>query len=160
MARDMASVGRAGKADERRTFSGGRRFYTRASCAAPKHTESIMATTASGHTTLIASDKVEGTAVYNRQGEKLGSVYNLMIDKMSGEVEYANLSFGGLFGIGSSLHPLPWDVLDYDEQQGGYVVDLDPEMLKNAPSYDRDTSPAFDQNYNRGVNDYYGVGTL
>ena len=35
---------------------------------------------------LIASDKVEGTAVYNRQGERLGTVYNLMIDKYSGQV--------------------------------------------------------------------------
>ncbi|MFM9978440.1 MAG: PRC-barrel domain-containing protein [Sphingomonadaceae bacterium] len=117
-------------------------------------------TTASGHTSLIASDRVEGTTVYNRQGEKLGTVHNLMIDKMSGEVEYANLSFGGLFGIGSSLHPLPWDVLDYSDEQGGYVVDLDPEMLKNAPSYERETSPAFDRDYNRGVNEYYGVGSL
>jgi uncharacterized protein YrrD len=34
--------------------------------------------------TLISSDKVEGTSVYNRQGEKLGSIHTLMIDKISG----------------------------------------------------------------------------
>ena len=41
---------------------------------------------------LISSDKVTGTAVYNRQGEHLGSVYNLMVDKISGQVAYAVMS--------------------------------------------------------------------
>jgi PRC-barrel domain len=124
--------------------------------------EVIMATTttASGHTSLIASDRVEGTTVYNRQGEKLGSVHNLMIDKLSGKVEYANLSFGGLFGVGSTLHPLPWRVLDYDPDKNGYVVDLDKAMLEKSPNYERDREPAFDPDYNRRVDDYYGVPTL
>jgi hypothetical protein len=68
---------------------------------------------------LISSDKVEGTAVYNRQGEKLGSIYTLMIDKISGKVVYAVMSFGGFLGIGDRYHPLPWSVLKYDTRQGG-----------------------------------------
>jgi hypothetical protein len=56
---------------------------------------------------LIASDKVEGTAVYNRQGERLGEVYNFMVDKRSGRVAYAVMSFGGFLGMGQSYHPLP-----------------------------------------------------
>src|SRR3546814_13916098 len=63
---------------------------------------------------LIASNKVEGTAVYNRQGERLGSVYNFMVNKREGTVEYAVMSFGGFLGIGESYHPLPWKVLTYD----------------------------------------------
>src|SRR3546814_21037374 len=74
---------------------------------------------------LIASNKVEGTAVYNRDREKLGSIYNFMVTKREGRVEYAALQFGGLFGLGSDYYPLPWDVLTYDTAQGGYVVDLD-----------------------------------
>ena len=69
--------------------------------------------------TLISSDKVEGTAVYNREGEKLGSIHTLMIDKMSGKVAYAVMSFGGFLGIGDRYHPLPWNVLDYETSQGG-----------------------------------------
>jgi len=68
---------------------------------------------------LIASDKVEGTAVYNRAGESIGSIYNLMIDKRSGQVEYAVMSFGGFLGIGERYHPMPWKALDYDMRQGG-----------------------------------------
>ena len=83
--------------------------------------------------TLISADKVEGTSVYNRSGDKLGSVKTVMIDKKSGKVAYAVMSFGGFLGIGSDLHPLPWAVLDYDTAEDGYVVDLDKDTLEKAP---------------------------
>ena len=66
---------------------------------------------------LIASDKVEGTAVYDRNGTKLGSVYNFMVEKRSGHVAYAVMSFGGFLGMGSSYHPLPWNQLTYEPAQ-------------------------------------------
>src|SRR5258708_30724806 len=84
---------------------------------------------------LISSDKVVGTAVYDLQGEHLGSVYNLMVDKISGQVAYAVMSFGGFLGMGESYHPLPWRVLQYDVRQNGYVVDLDQRRLDGGPSY-------------------------
>lgn len=107
---------------------------------------------------LIASNKVEGTAVYNRDGEKLGSVYNFMVDKQSGQVEYAVLSFGGLFGFGGDYYPLPWDVLSYDTDRGGYVVNIDKSLLENAPRYGSNAEPAFDLEYGRSVYGYYGLG--
>jgi sporulation protein YlmC with PRC-barrel domain len=106
---------------------------------------------------LIASNKVEGTTVYNRGGEKLGTIYNFMVDKRSGQVEYAVLQFGGLFGLGSDYYPLPWDVLTYGTDQSGYVIDLDKTMLEKAPRYTSDTEPSFDRNYGREVYGYYGV---
>ena len=108
-------------------------------------------------TRLIASNKVEGTAVYDRSGDKLGSIYNFMVDKNSGEVEYAVLTFGGLFGLGGDYYPLPWEVLDYDTARGGYVVDLDKEVLEKAPRYGADEEPTFDRDYGREVYGYYGV---
>ena len=105
---------------------------------------------------LIASNKVEGTAVYNRAGERLGSVYNFMVDKMSGQVAYAVMSFGGFLGIGDSYHPLPWKSLTYDPNMGGYVVDLDRSRLEGAPSYKSNEDPWSDRNYGRSVYDYYG----
>jgi hypothetical protein len=106
---------------------------------------------------LIASNKVEGTAVYNRDGEKLGSIYNFMVDKRSGKAEYAVLQFGGLFGLGSDYYPLPWDVLTYEIDQGGYVVNLDKTVLEKAPRYASNAEPAFDRDYGREVYSYYGV---
>ena len=107
---------------------------------------------------LIASDKVEGTAVYNRKGERLGDVHNLMVDKYSGQVAYAVMSFGGFLGIGESYHPLPWKVLDYDKRTGGYVVDLDKDKLRAAPSFTRDQTPDWsNRDWGTRVHDYYGV---
>jgi len=105
---------------------------------------------------LIASDKVEGTSVYNKAGEKLGSVYNLMLDKRSGQVAYAVLSFGGFLGMGSNYHPLPWNQLTYDPRQGGYVVDLTKEQLEGAPTYSASEAPVWDDpTYGRGIDEYY-----
>lgn len=106
---------------------------------------------------LIASNKVEGTAVYNRDGEKLGSIYNFMVDKRSGQAEYAVLQFGGILGMGADYYPLPWDVLTYETSQGGYVVDIDKSLLEKAPRYSSDREPEFDRNYGREVYGYYGV---
>ncbi|MCC2664970.1 MAG: photosystem reaction center subunit [Geminicoccaceae bacterium] len=82
--------------------------------------------------TLISSDKVEGTAVYNREGEKLGSIHTLMIDKMSGKVAYAVMSFG--------------------------VVDLDRSKLEGAPTYGTAETPNWsDRRWGQQVHDYYGT---
>jgi hypothetical protein len=105
---------------------------------------------------LIASNKVEGTAVYNRQGERLGEVYNFMVDKRSGRVEYAVMSFGGFLGLGQSYHPLPWRVLTYDTGKGGYVVDLDRDRLRGAPSYSSSEAPDWsDQSWSARIDSYY-----
>ena len=106
---------------------------------------------------LIASNKVEGTEVYNRQGEHLGEVYNFMVNKRSGQVEYAVMSFGGFLGMGESYHPLPWQVLTYDPRQGGYVVDLDKSKLEGAPSYRAGEEPTYDRAFGERVYGYYGV---
>jgi sporulation protein YlmC with PRC-barrel domain len=107
---------------------------------------------------LISSNKVEGTAVYNRQGERLGSIYNFMVDKRSGQVEYAVLSFGGFLGIGEDYYPLPWKALTYDTALGGYVVDLDKDRLRNAPNYAASDNPDWrDPDYGRRIDDYYGT---
>ena len=108
--------------------------------------------------TLIAADKVEGTNVYNRLGEHLGSIDNVMIDKLSGKVAYAVMSFGGFLGIGERYHPMPWSMLKYDTAQGGYVVDIDKARLTGAPNYDATAVPNYgDRTWGKKVHDYYGV---
>ena len=71
---------------------------------------------------LIGSDKVEGTAVYGADSEKIGTIERVMIDKVSGKVSYAVLGFGGFLGIGHDHYPLPWQSLKYDTRLGGYVT--------------------------------------
>jgi len=105
---------------------------------------------------LIAASQVNGTNVYNRVGDKLGSIYDVMLDKVSGKAEYAIMSFGGFLGIGDSYHPLPWRSLTYDPRQEGYVVDIDRRRLEGAPYYSANESNVWDDPaYGRRVNDYY-----
>jgi sporulation protein YlmC with PRC-barrel domain len=108
---------------------------------------------------LIAAKKVLETDVYNPRGEKLGTVEDIMIDKMSGKAIYAIMSFGGFLGIGEKYHPLPWSTLNYDERKGGYVVNLDRKMLENAPSYDMDEDFIWTPEYGRQVDKYYNAPT-
>jgi hypothetical protein len=108
------------------------------------------------HGRLIAASKVNGTNVYNRAGEKLGSIYDVMLSKGSGKTEYAIMSFGGFLGIGGKFHPLPWQVLTYSPDLDGYVVDLDRDRLEGAPAYAADEMGQWDDPaYSRQITDYY-----
>ena len=106
---------------------------------------------------VISSDKVEGTKVYNTVGEKLGSVDDLMIDKISGQIRYAVLEFGGFLGMGTDRYPLPWNMLKYDTDKEGYVVPLDKNKLESAPRYAETEVPDYNDEYGKRVHDYYGV---
>lgn len=108
-------------------------------------------------TRLIASNKVEGTPVYSRDGERVGTVYNFMVDKRSGQVEYAVMRYGGFLGMGQRYYPLPWRVLTYHRDTGGYVIGMSARDFEDAPSFDRDEEPEFDRNYGRRVHNWYGL---
>jgi hypothetical protein len=82
---------------------------------------------------LIESDRVEGTTVYDPQGNE-----RLMIEKLSGRVAYAVMSFGGFLGMGSEEHTIPWSKLTYDTNLGGYRTDITEDQLRGAPAFSRD----------------------
>jgi hypothetical protein len=107
---------------------------------------------------LIGSDKIEGTPVYGADGKKIGTIQRLMIDKVSGKVAYAVISFGGFLGLGADYYPIPWSKLNYDTSLGGYRVDVTENQLKDAPKFNQNTdwdwsNRAKDQT----VYDYYRV---
>ena len=107
---------------------------------------------------LIGSDKVEGTAVYRTNGEKVGSIERVMIDKISGKVAYAVMSFGGFLGIGEDYYPLPWSPLKYNTHLDGYEVNVSEQQLRGAPKYGKyDNWDWSNTERNRKVYDYYGV---
>lgn len=104
---------------------------------------------------LIASDKVEGTAVYDRNGDRLGRIENFMVGKRSGKVEYAVLSFGGFMGVGERHYPIPWEQLTYNERLGGYLVEIDERDLERAPSHRAGDTPRFEGRYGEDIHSYY-----
>lgn len=115
--------------------------------------------TVSDHT-LITAGRVTDTSVYNKQGQCIGRIEDLSIDKVSGQVRYALLSFGGFLGMGEKFHPLPWSVLDYDTAFEGYVLPLSKDELEKAPSYTKSELEAFgggDRSYRDLLYSYYGT---
>jgi sporulation protein YlmC with PRC-barrel domain len=115
-------------------------------------------TTPSGHTQAIQASRVIGTDVYNQAGDHIGSIEDVMLDKLSNNIMFAVIGFGGFLGIGEKYHAVPWASLDYDQSRGGYVVAFTREQLEAAPVYDiadltgGDGSKVRDASY-----DYYRV---
>ena len=89
---------------------------------------------------LIGSDKVEGTPVYRPNGDRVGRIERVMIDKRGGKVAYAVLSFGGFLGMGADYYPLPWSLLTYNPTLGGYEVAVGEEQLAGAPKFSKSQS--------------------
>jgi hypothetical protein len=83
---------------------------------------------------LIGSDQVQGTAVFDADGTKIGAIERIMIDKLSGKVAYAVLSFGGFLGVGDEHRPLPWAALKYNTELGGYQILIPIGKLETAPT--------------------------
>jgi hypothetical protein len=108
--------------------------------------------------TLIGSDKVEGTAVYRPNGDRIGTIERVMIDKFSGKVGYAVMSFGGFLGIGNDHYPIPWPLLTYNERLGGYEVGITDNQLKGAPKFSREEAWTNENRRDEGLlYNYYGV---
>jgi hypothetical protein len=107
---------------------------------------------------LIGSDKVEGTNVYRSNGENIGSIERIMIDKLSGKVAYAVMSFGGFLGMGHEHYPVPWSLLTYNTKLGGYEVNISDDQLRGAPGYTGDNNWDWDDRKRaQQVYDYYRV---
>ena len=111
--------------------------------------------TATGHTRAILASKVNGTAVYNSDGEKIGHVEDVVLDKLSNNIMFAVIGFGGMLGVGEKYHPVPWSVLDYNPESGGYVINMSKDELKNSPAYDVDDLISDDGTLRTETYNYY-----
>ena len=115
-------------------------------------------TTTTGHTTAIRAGKAIGTNVYDPAGKRLGEVKDIVLDKTSNNIVFAVVSFGGVLGIGEKYHPVPWSTLDYEPDQGGYVVPFTAEQLKSAPADSIDALTANDGlAFRNRAYEYYGA---
>ena len=84
---------------------------------------------------VIESSRVEGTAVYDPAGKRIGTIQQLLIEKVSGRVLYVDMTFGGFLGLGTHHHTIPWEKLAYDTHLGGYRTDITEEQVKAAPAF-------------------------
>lgn len=115
-------------------------------------------TTQSGHTQAIRAKKVIGTPVRDSNGDDVGKVEDIVLDKLSNSILFAVVGFGGVLGMGEKYHPVPWAVLDYDESKDCYVINVSRDKLESAPA---DTIEALTRKdgagYRQQTYDYYGV---
>ncbi|MBX9930326.1 MAG: PRC-barrel domain-containing protein [Methylobacterium sp.] len=104
---------------------------------------------------LVESDRVEGTAVYNADQRPIGTIKRLVIEKVSGQVIYAVTSFGGLFGMGSEVHTIPWEQLHYDTTLHGFRTNITEEQLRNAPEFSRGDKALLSRRDWEELSEYY-----
>ncbi len=116
----------------------------------------MASSTAHPNHRLISSEDVNGTAVYGLRGEtKIGDIDHLMIDKLSGRVTYAVMSFGGFLGLGHSHYPIPWAALKYDPAIGAYRTGITEDQLKDAPEFSDDSWE--DRGWETRTHQHYGA---
>ena len=112
----------------------------------------VKATAHPDHT-CISSNDVQGTEVYGAGDTHIGEVDHLIVDKMSGRVAYAVVSFGGFMGLGHSHYPVPWSVLSYNKRLGGFSTNITEQQLKDAPDFSDDSWQ--DRNWETQTHNYY-----
>lgn len=107
---------------------------------------------------LIASDKVEGTAARNSNGDKVGTIERVMIDKPTGKAAYAVMSFGGFLGMGQDYVALPWHLLRYNENLDAYELNVTEDQLRGAPAVTGGwETGTVNRDWERNIHSYYGV---
>lgn len=107
---------------------------------------------------VMAASTLEGDKVVNSQGENLGEITDIMLDVPNGRIAYAVLSFGGFLGLGDKLFAVPWNALTLDADNKCFVLNVDKEVLKTAPGFDKDNWPAMaDQSWATQVHSHYGT---
>ena len=90
---------------------------------------------------IIESDRVEGTAVFDREGHQIGTIQRLLIEKVSGRVLYVDVTFGGFLGIGVHHHTIPWEKLAYDGELEGHRTDITESQVRGAPTFAQHQRP-------------------
>lgn len=106
---------------------------------------------------VLSADSLKGDNVRNASGEDLGKIEEIMIDVSSGRVAYAVLSFGGFLGMGDKLFAIPWEALRLDQEHERFILNVDKEVLEDAPGFDKNEWPEFaDRTWGAGIHDHYG----
>ena len=109
---------------------------------------------------LMGANTLDGNDVYNRKGDDLGDIKEIMIDMRSGRVSYAVLSYGGFLGMGDKLFAVPWSALTLDTVNKRFTLDVDKDRLEHAPGFNKEQWPNMaDPAWAKGVHEFYGVET-
>jgi len=90
---------------------------------------------------MLSATKMIGNKIMNTEGEQLGTIKDLMIDLDEAQIAYVVLSFGGFLGLGDKLFAIPLEALTFIAEDETVILDVDKEVLRNAPGFDKDHWP-------------------
>lgn len=111
------------------------------------------------HPRVLSATKIIGNKVVNTEGEQLGNIKDLVIDLDDAQIAYAVLSFGGLLGLGDKLFAIPLEALTFTAEDDTVILDMDKEVLKNAPGFDKERWPdeaQYEAGWLLDIYEYYG----
>jgi hypothetical protein len=107
---------------------------------------------------LIASDKVEGTEVHLGGSASIGYIKRLLIDKPSGRIVYAIVRLTSPAGQSANERAVPWSALTYNTELRAYDINSTDEQLRSGPTYPETTSdPTFDPAWEEHVHHYFNT---
>lgn len=107
---------------------------------------------------IVKTKDIIGVDVNNGQNESLGEIHEIVLDKLSGEVRYLVLSFGGFLGMGDKLFAIPWNAINYDSQEDCFMLNISKDRLKDAPGFDKDHWPDMaDTTWGATIFNFYGT---
>ena len=118
---------------------------------------STVTTTAAASTNnrLLSTEDLQGTSVFGAAREKIGSIDHMMVDRETGQVVYAVITFGGILGMGESHYPVPWRALRYSDEHEGYLTNINEEQVRDAPAFSDDSYG--NREWERSVFRHYGA---
>lgn len=105
---------------------------------------------------LMGAKTLIGNDVYNKQGDDIGDIKDIMLDMRDGRVSYAVLEFTAFFSTGAKLFAVPWSALRLDTENKRFVLDVAKDRLKDAPGFDKSHWPDMaDQTWQNEIHGYY-----
>lgn len=108
---------------------------------------------------VLQATSILGNKVINPAGEPLGNLKELVLDIEDGRIAYAVLSFGGFMGMGDKLFAIPWEAFVLNTKDHTFILDVDQEIFKEAPGFDKDHWPdnaQYEAGWLLDIYEYYG----
>lgn len=107
---------------------------------------------------ILSATSLTGTDVRNLRNESIGEIKDLMLDLDTGRIMYAVLSVNdGFLGMNSKYFAVPIQSFKFDKEHEEAVLDINEEMFKDAPGFDKDNWPMTnDREFVERVHSHYG----
>ncbi|MDQ7250066.1 PRC-barrel domain-containing protein [Dongia sedimenti] len=99
--------------------------------ANPPPSDAVISAQSDGE---IRADQVIGMTVYNAEGEKVGTVHDILLDK-EGKATGVVLSVGGVLGVGAKSVGLTWKEIDVNPEQQQVQISYTKDQLEAAPDF-------------------------